>query len=146
MSGQVKVFCQLGFCYSFIVLLPPTIYTGSHDMGKPVIAIEVDSVQDLFQRLLRVLAATYSSRRRMAQTAPASRRGLLDGRLVGSPHESKEVTILKMRHRTVWVQFQRALNILSPLPPSSNRTINAGSESAVPFRQFVVEFHCFLRG
>src|SRR5215471_12968229 len=116
-------------------------------MGKIIIAIEFDSVQDLFQRLLRVFADTwtYSSGEEFLIWLQLRGAVFFGGRLVGSPHESKEVTILKMRNRTVWVQFQSALKFFLGFRPVPIVRVNELSESAVPFRQFVVEFHCFLR-
>src|SRR5262245_1920380 len=117
-------------------------------MGKIVFGIEVDSVQDLFQRLLRVfgaIGATYSTGEEWLIRLQLRSAVFFGGRLGASPHESKEVTILKMRNRTVWVQFQSALKFFLRFRPVPIVSVNEPSESAVPFPQFVVEVHCFLR-
>src|SRR5262245_1251742 len=115
-------------------------------MGKIIIGIEFDSVQDLFQLLLRIFDATYSAGEEWLKRFKLRGAVSLDDPLLASPHESKEVTILKMRNRTVWVQFQSAQIFFLRFLPVPIVPVKAGSESAVPFPQFVVEFHCFLRG
>src|SRR5262245_60096814 len=58
-----KAFCRSGFCYSCVILLPPAIYSGGHHMGEGIVAIEVERVQDLLQRLVRVpVGASYPRR------------------------------------------------------------------------------------
>src|SRR5215813_6726744 len=115
-------------------------------MGIRIFGIEFDSVQDLFQLLLRVFDATYSTGEEWLKRLQLQGAAFFAGRLVLSAHESKEVTILKMRNRTVWVQFQSAQIFFLRLRPAPIVPVKAGSESALSFPQFRVEFHCFLRG
>ena len=114
-------------------------------MGKIEIGIEVDSEPDSFHRLLRVPSCSMSVEewlKRLQLPGAVS----FDARLWASRHFCKEVCILKMRHRTVWVQFQSAQKFFLRFRPIPIVRKNDRSESAVPFRQFVVEFHCFQRG
>src|SRR5439155_18528359 len=114
-------------------------------MGKIEIWIEVDSEPDSVHRLLRVLLCSKSVEERRKRLQLLGALSLFVA-LFLSRHSSKEVCIRKMRHRTVWVQFQSALKFFLRFRPVPIVRVNDRSESAVPFRQFVVEFHCFPRG
>src|SRR5262245_54700065 len=106
-------------------------------MGKVEIGIEFDSEPDSFYRLLRVLICSKSVEEwRIRLQLPDALS--FDVRLWASPHSAKEVSILKMRQRTVWVQFQSALKFFLRFRPFPIVHVNERSESAVPFRQFVV--------
>src|SRR5262245_48478658 len=98
-------------------------------MGKRIFWIEFDSVQDLFQLPLRVFGATYSRDEEWLIRLQLRGALFLGGRLVASPHESKEVTIPKMRNRTVWVQFQSALIFFLRFRPVPIVQANDRSES-----------------